>query len=371
MLSSCSQTDLKNTIPEPAYQQRVLTSEGRSEIVNQATLSARKQAFNAAVRNAARQAGIKDSLQFILAGSKVVDEWIEQGYYHVQLLTVISDDLRCQSPYRKRILATGFPIVTPGQINANESQDIYAGIPREIMNILMESGDFIGRNQTHLKIYQKPERAPEFSEGEQARLIIRLAEKNQAQYVLSGVIRDLKVESSEYTRGAGVFSQAKAIMRDFVSRRSVGIDIYVHDGVSGALLFQQRYSGSVVGDVWVPYGYTVGSERFKSTPLGNKVSDIIQQASKDIQGLFACYPFMARVTKIKGKRVYLDAGAQQKLKPGDMLSIYSVQQADDFSEQTLIGVVRITDVQAKHAVAEMEVVSDLRRLRIGDLVKSW
>jgi len=365
--------------PEESAQQlkeqtnRVITVQGQAEIKKGAKLLARNQAFRNAISNAAIEAGRLFTSNALLGGTKVVDEWIANGHYFVQTLSVLSNEQYCDSPYRKRIVVTGFPSVTSGQIGGNETQDLYSGIPREMLNILMETGSFIGRNQTHTVLFSRPDMAPEILDetGYQSSPVIQLAAEYGGQFVLSGVIRDFEVESTEYVRGAGLFAQAKSLMRDFVARRGISIDVYVYDGMNGGLLFQHRYTDTVLGDVWIPSGYTVGSARFKSTPAGHKVSKIIQKASKDIRRLFSCYPFVAKVTKVESDKVYIASGSQDKLKKGDKLVVYALNSTAGMQENELIGVVNIQSVQANFSVGKMEVISDVRKIKAGDIVKSW
>ncbi len=365
-----SAVDADSTVKQAS---RAYTVQGQAPINNGAKLLARKQAFRSAIRNVSLEAGSQYSSEAILGSTKVVDEWVADNIYHLQVLAVLSEGQECNSPYRKKITVMGFPSVVSGQISANETQDLYSGIPREIMNILMESGDFIGKNKTHTVLYSRPDMAPEIIDetGYQDSIIVQIAKEQGAQFVLSGVIRDFEVESTEYMRGAGVLSQVKSMMRDFWARRGIAIDVYVHDGLTGALLFQHRYPDTVVGDVWIPTGYAVGSERFKATPSGHKISKIIQLASKDIEHLFACYPFSTNVLKVANNKVYIAANAQNKLRKGDSLVVYSLKGGGEMQASELIGVINIQDVQARFAVGTMELSSDIRKIRAGDLVKSW
>ncbi len=371
-LQGCASKPLQEMGLVSKPESQVITVQGQASIANGAKLLARKLAFKDAMRKASIQAN-RTSTAALLGSTKVVDEWVADNIYHIQVVSVVSEGQYCNSPYRKRLLATGFPIVTSGQVNANETQDLYSGIPREMMNILMETGDFIGRNETHTVLYSRPDTAPEIIDettyGQS--ILVDLALEHNAQFVLSGVIRDLEVESTEYFRGSGVFSEMKSLMRDFIARRGVGIDVYVHDGLTGALLFQHRYTDRVIGDVWIPLGYTVGSERFKGTPAGHKISQIIRMASHDVGLAFACYPFSANVIKVENNRVYIAAGAQNKIKQGDSLVVYASNLNEGMQEQYLIGVINIKNVQASFSVGEMEVMSDTRKIKVGDLVKSW
>ncbi|WP_305907361.1 flagella assembly protein FlgT middle domain-containing protein [Methylomarinum sp. Ch1-1] len=356
---------------------KVFSAEGQAAIVDSDVFQARRQAIQTAINNVAAQAG-HGNVDVLTSNTKVVDEWREGRAYHVQVLAKLSENQACQAPYRKRIVATAFPIVTSGQISGNESQDIYGGIPREINNLLLESGDFIARNKTDISLYSRPDLAPEIMRADDyfGSSIINVARQAEAQFVLSGVIRDFEVESGEYIRGAGVFAQIKSAFREVVARRGITLDVYVHDGFSGALLFQHRYSDSILGDVWIPSGYSVGSERFKSTPAGNKITAIIEMASEDIRRLFSCYPFAARVVKVDNDRIVIAAGSQDKIQRGDNLVVYAADSAThglgvSGTNKESIGMVKIDSVNAAFAVGRLAPPLTIRKVRVGDWVKSW
>ncbi len=356
----------------------VFSAEGEAAIIDGGVLQARSQAIQAAIGDVAARSGTHDGAHNQLGNIKVVDEWQDGNDYHVQILAVLSESDYCQAPYRKRILATAFPIVTSGQISGNESQDLYGGIPREITNLLMQSGDFIGRNKTDTALYSRPELAPETQQADDyfGSSIVNIAREAGAQFVLSGVIRDFEVESTEYVRGAGVLAQLKSAFRDVVARRGITLDVYVHDGLSGALLFQHRYSDSILGDVWIPSGYSVGSERFNATPAGNAINAIIEMAAKDIRRLFGCYPFAARVAKVADDSIVIAAGSQDKVQRGDSFVVYSSNTATYGlgamgTNKAPIGLVRIERVEGAFSIGRMETPLSIRKIRVGDWVKSW
>jgi hypothetical protein len=354
---------------------RQVSVQGSAPIAGGGMEEARRAAIDAAVSNAALQLKRNNNSAMLVSDIKVVDEWQDADLYHVQVLAMLSDKQRCGSPYRKKIVATGFPIMNTEQISGTESQDLYSGIPREINNHLMETGDFIGRNLTNTSLYSRPDMAPElhFAEGTGESVILNIAKQQNAQFVLSGVIRDFRVESTEYVRGSGALADLKALVRDFVARRSVGIDVYVYDGFSGALLFQHRYTDSIVGDVSLPNGYTVGSDRFNSTPAGHVIGGIIQQASEDIHKLFGCYPFATRVLQAGNNRIVIAAGAQDKIKMGDKLMIYSASAgaAAGAGLGDSQGILTITDVSATTAVGSLDSTAVVGAVKPGDWVKSF
>ncbi|MGD0958515.1 MAG: flagella assembly protein FlgT middle domain-containing protein [Methylomonas sp.] len=368
LLSACSLSRPPHNAEELGRLQT--TAEGSALIVTGGPGQARMEAIEIASGAAAEQLRNNNpgGEQFI-SDVKVVDEWQEGEIYHVQILATLTDKQLCGLRYRKKIVATAFPVVNADQVSGSESQDLFSGIPREINNRLMETNEFIGRNQTNTVLYSRPDLAPEIipAPGYTGSGILNIARQQNAQFVLSGVIRDFKIESTEYQRGAGLFSEIKSMVRDMVGRRSIGIDVYVHDGFSGALLFQHRYTDTILGDISLPAGYTVGSERFNATPAGHKIDGIIQQASEDIRHMLNCLPFATRVSQINGSQIILAAGAQDKIKPGDQFKIYP---AADNAFPVSQGILTITDVSATSALGALNEDSQILSVRPGDWVKS-
>jgi len=181
--------------------------------------------------------------------------------------------------------------------------------------------------------------------------------------------------------GAGPLAFARSLAREVVARRGIGIDVYVHDGLTGALLFQQRYVDDVIGDVWIPATYTVGSERFNTTSTGAKIAKIIDQASNDIRRTLNCYPFTTRIIEIKDDKVFIDAGAQEKLNIGDQLVVYSTGNTDDLhldgglsfigKDKQPTGVLTILNVTPRYSIGRLEAPARDLGIKVGDWVKSW
>jgi hypothetical protein len=377
LISACSSVDTNNKPEHKDVASQQVTVQGSAVILNENLERARQAAIENAIANASGQ--IKrhySNKESLLPGNiKIVDEWQADNYYHVQAVALLGQQATCQSPYRKKMVATGFPVMNADQISGTESQDLFSGIPREISNRLMESGDFITRNVTNTVLYSRPDLAPEIfstTGGNPLKVIIDIAKGLDAQFVLSGVIRDFKVESTEYVRGSGVLAMLKSTMRDYIARRSIGIDVFVHDGFTGALLFQHRYTDSILGDVSLPTGYNVGSEGFESSPAGHKISEIIHQASNDIQQLFACHPFATRVTQVDNNQITIGAGAQNRIKTGDRFSIYNAGFSDSasigFTEP--VGMMTISHVGPSMAIGNFESGMNQIKIHPGDWVRS-
>jgi hypothetical protein len=387
--------------PKPVSNSLTLTTEGQAVIVDNSKLLARRKALQDAIRHATMEAGtaIKSFTQVnngsvlfdtfsmrsaaAISSAHIIKEWEDKNTYHVRAKISLSANDFCKPQYRKRIVATGFNLAQPEHLSSTESTDIVSGIPREIMHLLEDSQDFIGTNQTHIAIYAQPaDQAPNQNNNEPYLVskIMQTASENGAQFVLSGVIRDLKVELAQDIQGNNIFSLAKSLARSLQAKRSIGIDIYVHDGFTGALLTQFRYTDDITGDVWIPANYTVGSKGFRDTKIGAKISHIIDTVSKDVGKALSCYPFTTRILQINNNSLIIDAGAQENVHLGDQLVVYADTNEElhlnGFQEyigrdKRAVGVITIHDVKARYAIGELDVAPKDAGLQEGDWVRAF
>lgn len=377
-----------------------INAEGQAAMTKNSKLLARRLALQDAIRHAAMQSGAivksqtrlnQGSVMFdtfsmrvsaAVNHSQILEEWQENNIYHVRANITLSNMATCQPQYRKRLIATGFPLVHPEQLSSSETQDLASGIPREIMHQLVESQDFIGFNHTHTSLYAQPDLAPNLGEDWPYTYskAMQIANDEGGQLVLSGVIRDLKLDLPNDVLGNNWMALAKSLARSLSAKRSVGVDIYVHDGFTGALLTQYRYTDELSGDVWIPSDNTVGSIGFKKTLLGTKISQIIEVASADLRQTLSCYPFTTRIIKVDGNKIFIDAGAQENLNIGDQLVVYA-QTSEELHlegnhqfvgrDNQAMGVLTLREIRPRYAIGELEVPAIDLGIQEGDWVKSW
>jgi hypothetical protein len=391
LCQACTFLGATNTPPSTAA--RVVVLDGRAAISNGSTLLARKQAIQDAIRQAflqvdakANQDAVKmaseSSLAAAVSAAQILDERVAADYYTVRVKVNLASDAVCTAQQRKRMVATAFPLVEASQVASAETHDLYSGIPRELSNALMASKDFVTHDATQITLYEQPAMAPELAADApyQPSSVLQIAKAHGAQLVLSGVIRDMQIESGDYITGSGPMGMAKSWLHAVWSRRGIGLDVYVHDGFTGALLLQNRYQAAAEGDVWVPANYTVGSERFNATTTGAKIAGMIEQASTDIRRSLSCYPFATRVIKIEGSQLFVDAGAQENLHTGEQLVVYSeasggrnLEGGNRYAEQDKrpVGVLTLNDIRTRYAIGTLDVSPAKAGVKVGDWVKSW
>lgn len=372
------------TMPMPI--QPIIT-EGQANIINGSVALAKKQALQAAVLKASSQATIPVPIQQDLVSrrspenssyTQILDERVVGNVVKIRAKTTVVPNASCSPMLRKSLVVTAFPLAQSAQIAAAESNDLYRGVPRELNKLLDESSGFIGHNATQMALNAQPQGV--IDTLNQTVNVMALAKAHSAQLVLSGVIADMQIESGDYMAGSGPIGMAKSVLHDIWSKRSIGLEVLVQDGLTGATLFKQSYQAIAEGDVWLPANMIVGSAGFKATASGAKIMNLIQRASDDIQHALNCYPFATRITEIEGNRITIDAGSDAKLQVGDQLVVYAegkknsnLMRSNGYAEydRQPIGMITLNNIRAQYAIGYLDVSPVKAGLKIGDWAKSW
>lgn len=328
-----------------------IDAEGSAEIIDNNVSLARNIAHQNALRQASMSAAsevfsttssdnmgaITDSLQVRthqkIASSKIIYEDIEDNILTVTIEATISDsEHSCHftsSQYRKRIAATYFPMINPQHIGVNDFYNFDKGISRVLLNKLRLTGNFLTREASDISLYEDPLQAPYISQEELTddNLLTRFAHHRNVQYVISGVIRDLstEIEKSHY-RDSQFLPTFKTFIgsKPALDRRNIGIDIYVHDTLTGELVSQNSYRKNVKGSDVIPdRAIAFGSGAFFNTEFGRTFNNILNIEVQRIKELLSCRPFTMKVIDQKDGKLYLNAGLSSNVKVGDILTVYT------------------------------------------------
>ena len=237
---------------------RAITVEATGEAPLTGAISfAREQALEDAMRQASLRAGAHiSSTQLMEHGVMAQDDvrvrsqaqlknvevlWEDQnnGLYQVSIRADVTPEAMCPAStqrYRKAIAVAGFGLANPMQASVGRLENIEQDLPRLLVNTLNGRGAVHALDATRVSLFQDPRRAPSM-ETQQQRLTtsVALATQMGAQYVVSGVVRDLSMidEAPEKTRHPDnsrmnpwltlVGLDEDAHQRQFV------MDVFVHD----------------------------------------------------------------------------------------------------------------------------------------------
>lgn len=286
----------------------------------------------------------------------VLNEWAEGGLYHVLLDVKATEADQCgnyMGGHKRKVTATSFNVdYRPMDFVPN----IRSGFPEELLRRLEESGAFLPRNVS-LAIGHPPFRAqPDaLSNMEPAR---EVAFATGSQFVLSGVI-DAGVGRSDY----GHWIEAE-------------VDVY--DGLTGILIARRRQGMSISNEKEIETGSLFGSAKFYSTPFGKQFDAFMKVLVKDLERDLRCQPFMAKITDIDNRKVYIDAGAVSKVVPGEEFIAYQSKRRpqSESAANRLLGfpTIPVTTLTIKQvfplfSIGKLSVDPKNLDLRVGDFVR--
>jgi hypothetical protein len=162
------------------------------------------------------------------------------------------------------------------------------------------------------------------------------------------------------------------------SNAHVAVDIRLVDTTTGQVLQSHNAVGkaesSGVG-VGVSRGLVdFGAEGFQNTPLGQATREAIRDAVRFIIANMDTVPFSAKVVKVEGNKVYINAGSLMNIRTGFKFYAYSL--GEDIvdpdtglklgADEKLIGTVEVREVQDKFSIGFLQSGSGLKR---GDVLK--
>jgi hypothetical protein len=372
---------------------------GRAEIGSSVSYS-RTMALEDAMQRASLRAGAQvSSTQLMSKGVVEQDDvrissssrlsnvevlWEDQrdGLYEVAIKADVSPQAMCPAStqrYRKAIAVAGFGLANPTEASMGDLHNVEQALPRVLVNSLNGRGAIHAFDATRVSLYQNPRRAPS-TETAQQRLTtsVALATQLGAQYVVSGVVRSLAMvgEAGDYARQGDSWLTLMGFDDDD-RRRQFVVDVFVHDGLSGAMLFQRSYSteGEWTAARTARPGFA--SPKFWQTPYGGEVRNLLSGVIDDIDEVLRCQPFMARIVKARGHRLHIEASAGAGIRPGDTFKVYrtgtfynlDLEQRTELTDMATEVVVK--QVQPQFVVAEMQLTAEHLAIQRDDMVIAW
>jgi hypothetical protein len=280
------------------------------------------------------------------------------------------------------VAVAGFGLARPQQATLGQLQNIEQDLPRVLVNTLNNRGAIHALDATRTSLYQDPRRAPSMETAQQRLTTsVALATQLGAQYVVSGVVRDLSMmgeAGNDSRRASGADSWLDLLgLEDSNRDRQFVMDVFVHDGLSGAMLFQRSYSAHGAWDRPARERVPFASPHFWQTPYGAEVRELLSGVVDDVDEVLRCQPFMARIVKAKGNRLHIEASAGAGIRPGDKFQVYrtgtfynlDLEPRTELSDMATEVVIK--QVQPQFVVAEMKLTAEHLAIQRDDMVIAW
>ncbi|OPX55491.1 hypothetical protein BTE48_08880 [Oceanospirillum multiglobuliferum] len=375
---------------------------GQATIEHQDLVSARRVAIRDAVQQVTLQAGADiSSYQQVTDGAITADnlrvssngkvqdinilkEEVKDGVLYLTIQADIVETKSCadafSNGYQRSAAVTSFYLADPTSANFGGLYQIGQKLPADIARRLGSYQKIKVLDASNFQLYTNPATIPT-SVTTLGTLTNAVSAATQlgVQYVISGVIRDLSMGRPDLLKTKSYAEQIKDRMQyqDKRFERRFQLDLYVHDGFSGSMVYNQRYD--VSGNWTVPLTEKVGfgSSAFWASDYGNQVDKILEESIKDLHGSLGCQPFMAKVIRTEGKNIYIDAGADSGLRPGDTLNLYRSNTFYDANQtpytelENVKIVLTLKKVQPFFSKGVVSTETDQLGIQQGDAVIAW
>lgn len=312
--------------------------------------------------------GIRENTRYralgIAAKPLILKEWREDNALYVRLRAEVTPH-EASLTYRKKIAVTQFHVAQPLQVQ--DLDNIWNGYPLALLRRLDESGLFLPIHTATGAALGKLTLPLDRAQNRET--VRQLAEQSGAQFVLSGVISDAGADPP-----SGILP--KFLSNNPGSRR-IEVEIFLHDGITGALIARFNAQENASGDSPVGRDKPFGSAAFFATHFGGAVARLLGKQSQFIADELGRLPFNAKIIRIQGNRLFFDAGATSGVAVGDKFMLYalsSITEAMEHGSNRLLGIAEkpaaaltVKQVQPLFSVGESD--GKNLKIQIGDMIR--
>ena len=196
-------------------------------------------------------------------------------------------------------------------------------VPELLARELKEFPGFNSHAATQLQIHTDLINAPtQLLDDGTLTNVQRNAEQSNMQFIVSGVIRDIRQRNPQGGREPLLVTDLFHRLDPNHERnpRAFIMDVYLHDALSGGLIWQKRY---MTAGIWNARENITGfaTDAFWRQDYGDKVRREMRQVVTDLNDRLRCEPFTARITQTDQNRIWINAGSLAGLDNGDRLNV--------------------------------------------------
>jgi len=313
--------------------------------------------------------------------SIVVDEYIWKGVLHLSMNIDVEDVPACPtsqaSAYKKKVVVLGFSVQSPEQARLGSIHDVNRGLSSVLNQALHEQGGLVVFQSSQHTLYDEVSNAPSsYTEQQTLTKAAAFAKQTGAQFVVSGVVRDLGVEDESVFENS-YWARLKRFGSQANTNRRFSADIFVHDGFSGAIIWQRNFALSAKWTADPDKKVGFGSAEFWQDDYGIAVNELAHTMASMVDEQLRCQPFMTRISRVEGKTLHFSSGASSGVRPGDKLSLYrtfNYYDADMLKGAELTNVktaLTVSQVHPGFASGNISVDPGRLNIQIDDLLVAW
>jgi hypothetical protein len=314
---------------------------------------------------------------------RILQEKIAHGILEVKIRAEFLEGGRCEinegNGYRKAVAVAGFALQNPKEAVLGGLLNIEQRLSGVLANTLNGRHRIHAMDSGHVLLFSSVDRAPS-SQNNLQRLTnsVELAKELGAQFVVSGVIRDMAMinPDADVRRIWDTPLDLVGLNRDKRDRNFV-LDVYIHDGISGSLMFQNTYATSGIWDYHNHKRTGFATPEFWKSEFGDQVKSVISKVVSDINENLGCQPYMAKIIDTQQDFIRIDTGGSVGMRPGDELTVFRTSTFYNLDQEGLTQLkdtkvkATIMQVQPRFAIAKLNKTPSRFAIQREDVVVAW
>ncbi len=355
----------------------------RQDAIKQALMRAgrslrRDQSAKQGVRD---QEALSISSEVRIRNSILEDEYVRKGVLTLVMNFDVEQVASCPDSqakkYRKKLAVLGFSVQSPGQLRLGGLQNIERGLASALQASLKEHEKLVVFEHSDVALHQDVINAPShFTSQNTLSKAADYAKQVGAQFVVSGVVRDLSLEDPE-AFSTSYWAKLKRLSKQANIKRRFAMELFVHDGYSGAIIWQRSFAVSAPWEDDINDLSGFGTAEFWNKEYGQAVAKLVDGVATLVGEQLVCQPFIARISRIEGKTLHFNSGARSGVRPGDKFALY---RTFNYYDADMLTGTELTNVKSSLTVSQVhpgfasgDVSIDLGRLNIqeDDLLIAW
>ncbi|KZY82947.1 hypothetical protein A3740_23860, partial [Oleiphilus sp. HI0068] len=258
--------------------------------------------------------------------SVLQDEFVKKGILNLVMNFDVEEVASCPDSqakkYRKKIAVLGFSVQSPAQLRLGGFHNIERGLASALNQSLQLQDKLVVFEQSEFSLHQDVINAPShFTSQSTLTKAADYAKQVGAQFVISGVVRDLSLEDPE-AFSTSYWAKLKRMSNNANIKRRFAMELFVHDGYSGAIIWQRSFAVSAPWEDDIDDLSGFGTAEFWSDEYGLAVAQLVDGVATLVGEQLECQPFIARISRVDGKTLHFNSGASSGVRPGDKFSLY-------------------------------------------------
>lgn len=295
-------------------------------------------------------------------GTRILSEQVARGRLRLTAEVTLGEPGRPAScpgrPLRKAVV-TAFPLRYPEQLKYRDFMGWPQMTAEELSRIVNRRGKLLSVAMPGQFPFQSTETAPNVDRKDGMPLPAFWAKRERAQYVIAGIFRDF-----------GTATQALII-----PERQMSIEAFIFDGISGDLIARQEFSRQISLSWQMPKNLHPGTRDFSESRLGETYYELLGDIGQWAESKLGCLPFSTRVIRSDGRQIYLDAGSDSGIEPGNELVL--TRQASSIAtpagdllagERSAVAGAVVRQVHPRYSIAEITARKNAPTVSIGDVL---